>query len=409
MFPVPCSLIELIRGGKFVEDSQKQNQSTSAYILLVGMGWFPHHPGGLERYIYELTHQLVANQDRIELCGVGLPAKSHNSSLKLTNLAAPESPIWQRLLSIRTNFQKTRIDIPDAINLHFALYSFPIMHLLPKGVPVTFNFHGPWASESQEEVSARNISIFLKHWLIENTTYKQCDRFIVLSQAFGKILHQRYNIPWRKIHVIPGGVDIHHFQAKLSLSIARQKLNWPSDRPILFTSRRLVNRMGIDKLLLAINLIKPKIPDIWLAIAGRGHIQEVLQKQVQELGLEDNVKFLGFLPDEYLPLAYQSANLMIMPSQSFEGFGLAILESLACGTPVLCTPVGGMPEIMQKFAPDLITDSISAESIAEKIELAILGKISLPSREECRNYVTTNYNWVNIAQQVRQVILAKNI
>ncbi|MBD2384429.1 glycosyltransferase family 4 protein [Cylindrospermum sp. FACHB-282] len=378
----------------------------SASILTLGLGWFPKSPGGLERYIYELTHKLAANQDQVELCGVDLPEAESNVPIKLTNLATPDSPIWQRLWSIRTNFQKTRIGKPDAINLHFALYSFPILDLLPKGVPITFNFHGPWASESQQEVVNNKLSILLKRRLIEQTTYNRCDRFIVLSKAFGNILHERYQIPWSKIHIIPGGVDINHFQANLSPQEARTQLNWPSNRPILFTSRRLVHRMGIDKLLQALAIIKPRIPDVWLAIAGRGHIQASLQQQAKELGLEDNVKFLGFLPDEQLPVAYQAADLAVMPSQSFEGFGLAILESLACGTPVLCTPVGGMPEILQRFSPDLITDSIAVASIAEKLEQVLLEKIPIPSRADCRQYTITNYDWTKIAQEIRQVLLA---
>ncbi|MFM7372577.1 MAG: glycosyltransferase family 4 protein [Sphaerospermopsis kisseleviana] len=387
----------------------KTQELASASILTLGTGWFPKTPGGLERYIYELTQKLAINQDRIELCGVGLPDAKNTpiqSNIQLNNLASPDSQIWKRLWSIRTNFQKTRLDQPDAINLHFALYSFPILDLLPKEVPITFNFHGPWASESKEEEVNKKLSIWVKKRLIEKNTYNRCDRFIVLSQAFGNILHQQYQVPWHKIHIIPGGVDINHFQYNLSRLTARKQLGWPTDRPILFTSRRLVYRMGIDKLLQALAIIKPTIPDIWLAIAGRGHIQNLLQQQVIELGLENNVKFLGFLPDEQLPIAYQAANLTVMPSQSFEGFGLAIVESLACGTPVLCTPVGGMPEILQGFAPDLITDSITVDSIADKLEQAMLRKIILPSREECRNYAVQNYDWNHISQQVRQVILA---
>ena len=387
----------------------KTQELASASILTLGTGWFPKTPGGLERYIYELTQKLALNKDRIELCGVGLPNAKNTpiqSNIQLNNLASPDSQIWKRLWSIRTNFQKTRLDQPDAINLHFALYSFPILDLLPKEVPITFNFHGPWASESKEEEVNKKLSIWMKKQLIEKNTYNRCDRFIVLSQAFGNILHQQYQVPWHKIHIIPGGVDINHFQYNLSRLTARKQLGWPTDRPILFTSRRLVYRMGIDKLLQALAIIKPTIPDIWLAIAGRGHIQNLLQQQVIELGLENNVKFLGFLPDEQLPIAYQAANLTVMPSQSFEGFGLAIVESLACGTPVLCTPVGGMPEILQGFAPDLITDSITVDSIADKLEQAMLRKIILPSREECRNYAVKNYDWNHISQQVRQVILA---
>ncbi len=380
--------------------------SASASILTLGTGWFPNNPGGLERYIYELIHKLAASQDQVELCGVGLPLDAKNTQIKLTNLACPDSKISSRLWSIRDNFQKTRLGKPDAINLHFALYSFPILDILPKGVPVTFNFHGPWASESQEEVVNKKLSVWLKEKIIEQSTYNRCDRFIVLSKAFGQILHQKYQVPWQKIHIIPGGVDINHFQNNLSRQEARIKLGWPTNRPILFTSRRLVHRMGIDKLLQAIAMIKVGIPDIWLAIAGCGHIQALLQQQARELGLENNVQFLGFLPENDLPVAYQAADLTVMPSQSFEGFGLAILESLACGTPVLCTPVGGMPEILQKFSPDLITEAITVESIADKLAQVMLGKLPLPSREECRNYTIKNYDWTNIAQQVRQVLLA---
>jgi glycosyltransferase involved in cell wall biosynthesis len=389
-----------------VEVQPKKISPLSASILALGIGWFPDTPGGLERYVYELTHQLAAHQDQIELCGVGLPENEVHSSIKLTNLASPNSAIWQRLWSIRSNFQKTRISKPDAINLHFALYSLPILDLLPKGVPITFNFHGPWAAESQQEMVKNKLSNFLKRQLIEQTTYNHCDRFIVLSKAFADILHQKYQVPWYKIHIIPGGVNIDKFHVNLSPQAARQQLNWPEHRPILFTSRRLVHRVGLDILLQALAIIKPKVPDVWLAIAGRGYLQPVLEQQAKDLGLEDNVKFLGFLPDKQLPIAYQAANLTVMPSQSFEGFGLAITESLACGTPVLCTPIGGMPEILQPFSPELITASAETTAIAEKLEQVLLSQISIPSREDCQQYAATNFDWQKIAQQVRQVILA---
>lgn len=390
-----------------MEDISTKSVLNSASILTVGSGWFPTTPGGMERYIYELIDKLAINQDQIELCGVGLPEQEDISiaNIRLRNLASPHSKIWQRLWSIRSSFRQINLNHFDAVNLHFALYSFPILDLLPKSLPITFNFHGPWAAESQEELLNKQLTIWIKQHVVEKNTYNQCDRFIVLSRAFGNILHQQYEVPWEKIHVIPGGVDVKHFKNNLSRLAAREQLGWPTERQILFTSRRLVHRMGIDKLLTAIAKIKPVVPDIWLAIAGRGHIQTSLEKQVVELGLENQVRFLGFLPDQQLPIAYQAADLTVMPSQSFEGFGLAILESLACGTPVLCTPVGGMPEILQPFTPELITDSIAVDSLANKLQEVMLAKIVLPSREECRNYAAENYDWTNIAQRVRQVIV----
>ncbi len=389
-------------------NERKYTSVKPASILCLGLGWFPKTPGGLERYVYDLTLRLAENKDQVELCGVGLPEDETNLPIKMTNLAAPDTPILKRLWTVRNNFKKTRINKPDAINLHFALYSLPILDLIPADVPITFNFHGPWASESQEE-GLDNITALLKKSLVEKTTYKRCDRFIVLSKAFGNILHQKYQIPWEKIHVIPGGVDIDRFKPDLSITEARTKLGWSCERPTIFTSRRLVHRVGVDKLLRAIAQIKPKIPDIYLAIAGRGPLQDSLEQIVTELGLENNVKFLGFLPDELLPVAYQAADLSIMPSQSFEGFGLAIVESLACGTPVICTPVGGMPEILEPFSPDLITDSIQVNAIAKKLEQVFSGEIIKPSREECREYAVNNFDWDKIAQEVRKVILGQEI
>lgn len=377
----------------------------SASILCVGMGWFALSPGGLNRYLYELTHQLAEEQDQIEICGVGLPLISSDYPIILTNLASPDSPLLQRLWSNRNRFRQRQLRSPNAVNLHFALYSFPLLQDLPKDVPITFTFHEPWALESQWE-GQNPWSVRFKHW-IEQQVYQRCDRFIVLSKAFGTILHQEYQVPWSKIHIIPGGVDVSRFKPNLSRQEARLQLNWPESRRILFTPRRLVHRVGLDKLLMAIAIIKPKIPDIWLAIAGKGPLQAALEQQATDLGLNDNVKFLGFLPDEQLPIAYQAAELTVMPSQSLEGFGLAVVESLACGTPALCTPVGGMPEILEPFSPDLITASAEATDIAKRLEEVLIGQVSMPSRTSCQEYAAKNFDWQKIAQEVRQVLLAK--
>lgn len=374
----------------------------SPYILCLGNGWFPESPGGLERYVYELTHTLAAGQDRVELCGVGLPETPPNALVKLTNLAEPDSPLWQRFWLTRTRFLSRQAPKPDAINLHFALYSLPLLSILPKDVPITFNFHGPWALESDREGTSR-LGIQIKRWM-EQRVYRRCDRFIVLSKAFGNLLHQHYQVPWDKIHIIPGGVDINRFQPNLSRQQAREQLNWPQARLILFTPRRLVHRMGLDKLLSALAKIKGQ--DLWLAIAGKGSLRETLEQQVTELGLNNHVKFLGFLPDEQLPIAYQAADLTIMPSQSLEGFGLVLLESLACGTPAICTPVGGMPEVLANFSPQLITDSAAVEALAQKLEALLTGQVSMPSRDACREYAANHFNWPKIAKQVRQVLLA---
>ncbi|MGF1487114.1 MAG: glycosyltransferase family 4 protein [Prochloraceae cyanobacterium] len=380
-------------------------KTKSANILCVGNSWFPHMSGGLNRYVYELIHNLADNGDRIQLCGIDLPENYPNPSISFVNLASPNSSLLKRLRSTRSNFLNSEIVTPDAINLHFALYSFPIISSLPENIPITFTFHGPWAFEGEKEGNNK-LSVYFKQWL-EQRVYNKCDRFIVLSKAFGKILQQNYDICESKIKVIPGGVDIEKFKPKLSQQQAREKLNFPIDRPIIFTPRRLVRRMGIENLLVALAEVKTTIPDIWLAIAGKGVLRAELERRSRELNLEKQVKFLGFLPDEDLPIAYQAANLTVIPSKYLEGFGLILLESLACGTPVICTPVGGMPEILNDFSPQLIGESTESKAIANLLKTALKGEISLPTREACRNYVINNYNWKEIAERIRKFLLTQ--
>lgn len=375
----------------------------SASILCVGNRWFPQAPGGAERYVYELIHQFAVEGDRVELCAADLPASCSQPYLSLTNLALTQQSLPYRLWTSQRQFQQRFLVVPDAINLHFALYSFPLLNSLPKNVPVTFTFHGPWAAESKRE-GQKVLGTLLKQWM-EQQVYQRCDRFIVLSKAFGKILHQEYNVAWDKIHVIPGGVDTNRFRPNLSRREARAALNWPQDRFILFTPRRLVQRMGLDKLLIALAQVRQNHSDIWLAIAGKGPLKAELEQQVIELGLEEQVHFLGFLPDGQLPIAYQAADLTIMPSQSLEGFGLVLVESLACGTPVLCTPVGGMPEVIGGFSPHLITQNSEVNSLAVTLNAVVSRDLSLPTREACFNHAHTHFNWSKIAQQVREVLL----
>jgi glycosyltransferase involved in cell wall biosynthesis len=385
--------------------------TSPARLLLYGLGWFPTKPGGMDRYGYELMQQLAAAGDEIDLCGVGLPTISPHQAIALTNLADPQTPLPQRLWNVRHHFRQHHGHLPPgksqshlaAINLHFSLYSLPILPDLPADVPITFTFHGPWALESQQE-GEKPWSVACKHW-IENRVYRRCDRFIVLSHAFGDILHREYQVPWQQIHILPGGVDIDRFQANLTRQQARELLDFPPDRPILFVPRRLVQRMGIDVLLQALVEVKAQVPDVWLAIAGKGALRPVLEQQVIALGLQEQVKFLGYVPDDRLPVAYQAADLTVVPSQSLEGFGLILLESLACGTPVLATPVGGMPEVLCPFQPTLVTDAPTADALATRLIELLTGKISLPDRVACREYAVNNYDWQKIAPKVREVLL----
>ncbi|HEY9825754.1 MAG TPA: glycosyltransferase family 4 protein [Stenomitos sp.] len=372
-------------------------------ILCVGNEWFAKRPSGLNRYIYELTATLAEQGDAIEFCGLAMPQEQPVFGPILTDLAQPEDSLLRRFWTTRGNFRQRTLQRPDAINLHFALSAWPILSELPADIPVTFTFHGPWCMESAAEGQAR-FGIWLKRRM-EQQVYNRCDRFIVLSKAFGSILHDLYGIPWDKIFVVPGGVNLARFRPTVSRQEARAQLGWPLEKTILFTPRRLVRRMGIDQLLIALQSVQSEVLDVWLAIAGKGPMRETFEEQAQALGLSHTVNFLGYLPDEQLPLAYQAADLTVVPSQTLEGFGLILLESLACGTPVLSTPVGGMPEVLSPFSPQLLSKSATASAIAQQLSLLLSGTLSLPTREECRDYAARKFDWQKVAQDVKQILL----
>ncbi len=90
------------------------------------------------------------------------------------------------------------------------------------------------------------------------------------------------------------------------------------------------------------------------SLPGRGPLEHELRAQATASGLGERILFTGFVPDDDLPKIYAAADFSIVPSEALEGFGLTTLESLACGTPVLVTPVGGLPETVASFDRSLI-------------------------------------------------------
>jgi glycosyltransferase involved in cell wall biosynthesis len=82
-----------------------------------------------------------------------------------------------------------------------------------------------------------------------------------------------------------------------------------------------------------------------------------------------------------------------------------LLESLACGTPVVSTPVGGMPEVLRPFEPNLVTVDATAGAIADRLIAYFTGKLILPDRESCRDYAVRNYDWQIIAPRVQEILL----
>ncbi|MGF6806856.1 glycosyltransferase involved in cell wall biosynthesis [Paraburkholderia sp. Clong3] len=167
--------------------------------------------------------------------------------------------------------------------------------------------------------------------------------------------------------------------------------------------RRLVRRMGLEDLIDAVKLLKRSAPDVLLLIAGKGRLEGELEARIADAGLEHNVKLLGFVPDQHLAALYRAANLSVVPTVALEGFGLITVESLASGTPVLVTPVGGLPEAVAGLSPDLVLPETGAAAIAAGLAGALNGTLKLPDADACRRYARERFDNAVIAKRVAAV------
>ncbi|MGB7790652.1 MAG: glycosyltransferase family 4 protein, partial [Terrimicrobiaceae bacterium] len=313
---------------------------------------------------------------------------------------SPKQSLPQRFKNLRKGVKEVMSEGPSEpalIASHFALYGFPLLDILWRNAHVV-HFHGPWADEAAAEGESPR-AIFFKHG-VERAIYASARRFVVLSQAFRDVLINRYRVKGDRIDIVPGGVQADAFNTGLSRAEAREKLGWPKDRVILVTVRRLARRMGLENLIDAVDQLRKKEPSILAVLAGTGPLAAELADLVEQKNLRDHVKLAGFVPDADLPVAYRAADLSVVPSIALEGFGLVVLESLAAGTPVVVTPVGGLPEVVSALSKDLILDGSSADHLAEGLatRLSALGK--LPSDTTCQAYAKDNFDWPVIAKRV---------
>ncbi|TWT97962.1 Mannosylfructose-phosphate synthase [Botrimarina colliarenosi] len=369
-------------------------------LVQIGAEWLsPARMGGANRYAEGLARALSARGIDQHWLVMGDEGEAPALSLGVRRVSSPDAPLWRRYRALQQGWDAI-CPAPDCATSHFALYAYPLLRRLHR-MPHVVHFHGPWAAESRAEGAGRMV-VALKRRL-EKSVYASANRFITLSQAFADVLVKDYRVDAQRTRVIPGGVDVDRFDLALTRREARSALGWPQDRPTVLCVRRLVHRMGLERLVEAMETVRVAHPEVRLVIAGKGPLTPELQETIRAKRLGPAVELLGFVPDEQLPLAYRAADLSIVPSQSLEGFGLIIAESLAAGTPALVTPVGGMPEVVHELSPDLVLAGSGGEEIAAGLTAALDGQLRVPTSQECAAYARRRFDWPQVAERVLAV------
>ena len=149
--------------------------------------------------------------------------------------------------------------------------------------------------------------------------------------------------------------------------------------------------MGLENLIDAMKTVVKHYPEAMLLIGGKGYLKNALQERIRSYKLEQHIKLLDFIPEEKLPSYYQAADLFVLPTTELEGFGLATIEALSCGTPVIATPVGANPEVVGPLGNEFLCRDVTAEALAERINWWLSRGISAEVRQTCREYCVSRF------------------
>ncbi len=184
-----------------------------------------------------------------------------------------------------------------------------------------------------------------------------------------------------RVVTVRSGVDLHLFQP-IDREAARKELKL--DRFTLLSVGNLVTHKGHD---LAIGALA-ELPDVDLLIAGHGPERAALEALAVELGVADRVRFLGLLPQPQLRTYYGAADSLILAS-SREGWANVLLESMACGTPVVASKVWGTPEVVAAPAAGILMEERSVRGVADAVKLL---RRKYPDRSATRQYAE-QFSW----------------
>jgi len=256
------------------------------------------------------------------------------------------------------------------------------------GLPVVLSARGSDINEYQEIKGIRKL-IF--------ETLDHCQTIIAVSEALKKVIMQG-DIPAAKIHAIGNGVDLMNFRLTPRLE-ARKMNNIRPDDKVIVSVGRLVPLKGHHILIEAVKiLVNRGFANIKLLIIGSGEYETELQQLVAKHSLGKHVMLVGEIPYKQLACWFNAAHLMCLASKS-EGWPNVVLESMACGTPVVATNVAGIPEIICSENYGFLVDKREATSFANAIEKALAKDWN---REEIAGYAR-QFTWETVAEKVHKV------
>ena len=301
--------------------------------------------GGIGRYVRELTAALAAldaaNDYRLFVSGA---AKGALPAAPAANLAWRPTAISPRWLA--RIWQRARLPLP----VELFTGNVDLYHATDFVLPHT------WGS-TRTLLTVHDLSFVrvpeaasppLKAYLdaVVPRSVARADHILADSAATKDDLIELYETPARKITVLYSGVDqrFRRVGDRRALEAVRAKYGLAGG-PYILSVGTVQPRKNYSRVIAALADVRASGLDLRYAIAGgKGWLEDEMQRTIAATGMDDCVHILGYVDDEDLPALYSGSRMLLMPSL-YEGFGLPLLEAMACGAPVITSNVSSLPEV----------------------------------------------------------------
>ncbi len=338
------------------------------------------HVGGVERVLGEVSTRLADRGHEVTLICSGRSSGRSIAGLHIERvrragvvMRAPIAAFASRMRS-----DSDIVHVP-------ATYPFTTPTVLRRaehlGVPAVLDFHfepDPGTRFGRLAAAAYRA--------IGPPAYALADAVLVRSHAYADLSPSLYAVPAARRHIIPNGIDPKVFHPNGDIA---------PDAPILFVGR-LVPYKGLDILLTALRLL-PHAPP--LVVVGDGPMRGPLEAMARHLRV--NARFIGAVRDEELPALYQQARLTVLPSVTRqECFGISLIESMACGTPVVASDLPGVGDVARRGGLTAVPGD------ARALALAISDALhpgALPRGQALAKRIHAEYAWEAVTTRLEHV------
>jgi glycosyltransferase involved in cell wall biosynthesis len=379
------------------------NLEVEMRILQVNPFYYPYQ-GGTEKYLYELCKRL-ARRNSVSVITSKFGNNPEVENIEGTKVYRIKSLVLQKLppflpppLSIPFSFRRNMLKIcrrekPDVIHLHnrfFLTFSSLVLWKKSLGAPLFLTLHNarPVGINEETDFLGQLFDDYIGHRII-----RSCDRVLANSRWTLEVTLPK-DYPRERAEVIYNGVDTARFRKVKSNIKDRLGCEFLS-----LTVCRLLPQKGVKYLVSAVRDIED---DFKAVIVGRGPCYKELKSLVKKFGLEKRVELVTDpLTEERLIEYYSASDFFILPSL-WEPFGIVLIESMACGCPVIATNVGGIPEIVTSDCGILVSPRSPKEIAIAANKL--IGDKNLRRRlsKNARERVEKYFDFDLIAEKVEQ-------